>query len=1026
MKVNNISSYTLNKAQKLSSNKANYATNPFNSTSKSKLKQDEISFTAKGMDRLIQGKLQDYFTAEAQDIYNTAETIAINTNSEKIEMWHLYYASLLALQATLDDIESGRITPETAENRNTLYQTVATLAGVDEDEFKEENIRKIVIDVVNKHIKLAQEAYFPKATENEEKRQLTFNLGKKQINIPLLTPKKIVRPKLSDDAKSELIGLFSKLGNVNGESVFLDGYYLNSALNYPDKKMTKVATDFMHDLKERIAVKSDEKDKKPLGFYNNYADIVEKNINIGNDVLVTYNVDNIDGRDNLISSIAAKYKDSDTEVITLNDYADFEFFNYYTRKQAKDKTKKKIIIADFSSMGVRARKSKGSFILNQNELAAINNSTKDKKNPNLRIVLTMPLEAYIANNANPMIKDVFKTYNNLSLPTMNVDEAKKYLTGKDGLEYLKEAVGVDLSGQVVEKAIELTAQDKGFYPVKIVDLLSGLVRYNIDKKELTPELLEQYVKENTALGKTKDTDEQSLQIELNTKNRLNDIMGTPMTKAEALNIVNQIKKGTFKTKGYTIYQANGSAYGGGRRHTAQAIAGETGIPMITINAKDFALKEWDAQSANSDFSEMKIKRIITAAKAQAEANPNKTAMIFIENFDNFGANSLYGVSSAYEQKAFNQLLLEMKKAKQEDKVNLLVIGSVNHSELLDENILKPDKFLNTILVYQPMDAKSRREIIEYYINKMNLPIKGENEEEKAKVIQNISETTQGFSVVDLMYLLETAKSVSLERDKKTIDDYDLTEAYLQVTSGRVNTYESTEQRNRIVAAHEAGHAINLYIMNEIEKENNIPQFMPRSNVNFITLDPRGNFGGAMYYKPDKNDEYNIHTVMADLVCSYGGHTVEKLLYNQNGSWGISCDIENITKTATQAVLHLGMGPKTGTRKILFGPNGDLIASDKKKLEIEEDIDYLCHTAKEVSEIIIKAYQPFIKQFSDKYYSKVGSGDCLITKEQFVKELNEWINSLTDEEKAELKQIKHRCAQKIKRVEEAQAKLSKDC
>ena len=718
MKVNNISLYTHNKTQKLSSNKANYATNPFNSTSKSRLKQDEISFTAKGMDRLIQGKLQDYFTAEAQDIYNTAETIAINTNSEKIEMWHLYYASLLALQATLDDIESGRITPETAENRNTLYQTVATLAGVDEDEFKEENIRKIVIDVVNKHIKLAQEAYFPKATENEEKRQLTFNLGKKQINIPLLTPKKIVRPKLSDDARSELIGLFSKLGNANGESVFLDGYYLNSALNYPDKKMTKVATDFMHDLKERIAVKSDENDKKPLGFYNNYADIVEKNINIGNDVLVTYNVDNVDGRDNLISSIAAKYKDSETEVITLNDYADFEFFNHYTRKMAKDKTKKKIIIADFSSMGVRTRKSKGSFILNQNELATINNSTKDKKNPNLRIVLTMPLEAYIANNANPMIKDVFKTYNNLSLPTMNIDEAKKYLTDKDGLEYLKEAVGVDLSGQVVEKAIELTAQDKGFYPVKIVDLLSGLVRYNIDKKELTPELLEQYVKENTALGKTKDTDEQSFQIDLNTESKLSDIMGTPMTKAEALNIVNQIKKGTFKTKGYTIYQANGS--------------------------------------------------------------------------------------------------------------------------------------------------------------------------------------------------------------------------------------------------------------------------------------------------------------------SYGGHTVEKLLYNQNGSWGISCDIENITETATQAVLHLGMGPKTGTRKILFGPNGDLIASDKKKLEIEEDIDYLCHTAKEVSEMIIKAYQPFIKQFSDEYYSKVGSGDCLITKEQFVKELNEWINSLTDEEKAELKQIKHRCAQKIKRVEEDQAKLSKDC
>ena len=1025
MKLNGISSYTPNKAQKLNLNKNNYSTNPFNSTLKPELKQDEVSFTGKG-NKMIKGDIQDYFSVEAKDVYKMAETIAVNTNSEKIEMWHLYYASLLALQTALNDIDSGEIDPDDITGRIYLYTTVAELAGVDTEELKKEETRKAVLDVVNKHIKLAQEAYFPKAEEDKEDKQLTFNLGKKQINIPLPASKKLIKPKLSKETENELIMLYAKISNDAEDKMFNDAYFLTCALNYPDRKMLKIATNFMHDLEENTNIKPNEKAKKPIGFYDNYADTLEKNFNIRNDVLVTYDKNDTNGRDNLINSIVAKYKDSDTEVIALNDYADYSFFNYFARKNAKDKTKKKIIIADFASMGVRTSTTRGGIILTQTELEAMRNSKEDKKNPNVRIVLTMPLEAYITNNANPMIKDVFKTYNNLSLPTMNIDEAKKYLTDKGGLEYLKEAIGTDLSAEVVRKAIELTAQDKGFYPDKVVDLLSGLVRYNIDKKELTPELLEQYVKENTALGKTKDTDEQSLQIELNTENRLNDIMGTPMTKAEALNIVNQIKKGTFKTKGYTIYQANGSAYGGGRRHTAQAIAGETGIPMITINAKDFALKEWDAQSANSDFSEMKIKRIITAAKAQAEANPNKTAMIFIENFDNFGANSLYGVSSAYEQKAFNQLLLEMKKAKQEDKVNLLVIGSVNHSELLDENILKPDKFLNTILVYQPMDAKSRREIIEYYINKMNLPIKGESEEEKGKVIQNISETTQGFSVVDLMYLLETAKSVSLERDKKSIDDYDLTEAYLQVTSGRVNTYESTEQRNRIVAAHEAGHAINLYIMNEIEKENNIPQFMPRSNVNFITLDPRGDFGGAMYHKPDKNDEYNIHTVMADLVCSYGGHTVEKLLYNQNGSWGISCDIENITETATQAVLHLGMGPKTGTRKILFGPNGDLIASDKKKLEIEEDIDYLCHTAKEVSEMIVGAYKPFIQQFSDKYYSKVGSGDCLITKEQFVKELNEWINSLTDEEKAELKQIKHRCAQKIKRVEEDQAKLSKDC
>ena len=81
---------------------------------------------------------------------------------------------------------------------------------------------------------------------------------------------------------------------------------------------------------------------------------------------------------------------------------------------------------------------------------------------------------------------------------------------------------------------------------------------------------------------------------------LNDIKGMPMVKSAAESIVKKIKDG-IGTKGYVIYHADGGGIGGGRRHTAEAIAGEAQIPMIVINAQDFAIKDIDALSQQANL-----------------------------------------------------------------------------------------------------------------------------------------------------------------------------------------------------------------------------------------------------------------------------------------------------------------------------------------------------------------------------------------------------------------------------------------
>ncbi|MBR3605880.1 MAG: AAA family ATPase, partial [Candidatus Gastranaerophilales bacterium] len=398
------------------------------------------------------------------------------------------------------------------------------------------------------------------------------------------------------------------------------------------------------------------------------------------------------------------------------------------------------------------------------------------------------------------------------------------------------------------------------------------------------------------------------------------------------------------------------------------------------------------------------KKIISNAKAQAETNQNNTAMIFIENFDNFASNPLYGVSSIYEQKAFSQLLAEMESSRKNDKTNLLVMGSMNMPDLLDENIMKPYKFLNSIVVYQPRDSEQRKEVLEYYIDKMNLQIDGESIEDVEKAIKNISETTYGFSVVDLMYLLETAQAVSMENGRDKINSSDFTEAFLQTISGRANTAYVDDSEKKIVSSHEAGHALNLQIMCEIAKKSNIPWHLP-DNVDFITLDPRGDFGGAMFHKSNKeNRQTNFETVMSNIICSYGGHSAEKIIYNMPGSWGITADMENVSYSARRAVMDMGMGPETGVYHVIRNAYGQADVSERKKMTIEKDIDSFTQAGNQISDMIVENYKDFILEFTEKYYSKVATGECLIPGEQFVQELNDWRNKQTPQKQAELLQL----------------------
>ncbi len=988
-------------------------TNPY----KEELKQENLSysysniyFTARKYNKKASkktfGEYQDYkrlrnvFTPETKEIINLAKEVAKKANSPEVESWHVFYANLIKLREYIEELDKGLIRHDENSRYQIPNQIERMLSDRDESFFDKEKSRAKIKQVVENHIKKMNETFVKTAkVQNPIKRNYPFGIG------------------ISNDLIDEFVEIYQYGVEESKTDLFLDTFLYTGAFTAQNKKLAKEALDFDLDIRKALTIQEIGKRKRHLSFYDNKADLLWKNINSGNNTIITCDMQNYSQLKylkssfvNLIKKPDNKYKNINpdkTEVLVLNEFVTPTTLEVIIKEQEQKKDTKTVIISDLRTLVTNAN---GTLSLSFIPLL------KNDENGNVKLIFTIDPETYYAYTAKGVaLSEALGTYSVLTLPTLNIQDAYKYLTDENGLKFIEDETKKSFNIETIKEAIKLTNNKEGNYPDKAINLLKSVAKYHDDIENITPEILQNFVEETKKLSEITAKNEEG-DVIFNTGVKLKDIVGTPMTKADAKSIVDQIEKGTFKTKGYTIYHSDGSAYGGGRKHTALSIAGEAGIPVITVNAKDFALKDIDTVSQNANFMEMKIRKIFSSAKAQAEANPNNTAMIFIENFDNFGSNPLYGISSIYEQKAFSQLLDEMKNARQNNKSNLLIIGSVNMPELIDPNIMKPYRFLNSIIVYPPHTNEERKEVLDYYIKKMNLKIKGDNQEEKEDIVKRIAQTTAGFSVVDIVYLLETAKNVMQERNKEEIDLSDLTEAFLQETTGRPAPKDNDENNKKIIASHEAGHAIVLQIMNEISKKYGQSWQIP-NEIDFITLDPRGDYGGAMYHKASENKQMTFETVMALLACSYGGHSAENIIYSMNGSWGITGDIESIDSLAKLAVLDMGMGPKTGARRVERDAQGNILASETKKEMIEKDIDSFINGAKEISDKIIEAYKPFIEEFTEKYFSKVGSGDCIISSDEFIKELNKYRANINEAQRRKMEKLEKEIIQIIKDTKE---------
>ena len=915
---------------------------------------------------------------EARDLLERSGKIAKKHGHSVVSETHFEKAALESFKEFLVDLDSGARVFDPKSLTDVVYFFInETTPRV----VKEKSWRKRIIPVIEKEIE-------------ELDAKLATMTKTKNNRVGIMLSKNLMEG-INDVFTSVCIQAGTDIVPVT-PSMFLD-----AILNKTQVLSKNPFALFMLRFSETVMLDARLPEEKiPLSPYADNAKNILKNLSLGTHMFVTYDnktnpmylIDSIEHVINKGEGSSVSSGKSKPTLTVFNDNTMEDFFLHKVRQLAQDKAEH-IVVLNFDEMlansativeGVDGKTQTKSGV-GAGFIDIVRNNPK-----NIKFVIIGNKDSYDSNlSGSPALARAFENFGEASIPVLSPEQAKKVFREQPSL--IKK-IEVPFSRTAIDRVIEACALLDGTYPEKAQKVMKKLAAFYVGKKEITEVDVKRYMEQAKDLFRVAGESD-SLEVVFNTGKKLKDLVGKDATKKEAEAIVSQIRSGKLGTKGAIIYSQDGSV-GSGRKFTAKAIAGEAKAPYMEINSLDFGTEKMDLLGKDILSPENSIKKLFSILRTQAEASPNKSAVLFVENFEYFSVGEFI---SEYHQKAMAQLLREMENANQKG-LNILVVGSVSNPDFIGDSTIKSSKFIDKIEVESPArNINARETILSEFVKKRKLKL-GVNEAESKALLQLMAETTEQFPFVYLTNLVDKIKTVALERKHKVVDKTDIVEAYLQLTTGRPSSSPISEHRKRIVASHECGHAFTLEYMHRLAEKFGLPWHLGE-RVNFITLDPRSIFGGAMYGKQGKNgnEEYSMEKVFTDLICDFGGHSAEKRIYNIDGSWGITSDMAMATSQTETAIGYMGLGHNFG-KTSLWGSNLEM--SDALKQVMENDRATWLHNAMVVSDLITKTAEDFYIEFTDKYAARGGTGECLIHGDDFRTSVDAWFAKQSTAQKAE--------------------------
>jgi len=444
-----------------------------------------------------------------------------------------------------------------------------------------------------------------------------------------------------------------------------------------------------------------------------------------------------------------------------------------------------------------------------------------------------------------------------------------------------------------------------------------------------------------------------VQMEPQTQVTFGDVAGIEGAKLELTEVVDFLKNpdrftavGAKIPKGVLLVGPPGT----GKTLLAKAVAGEAGVPFFSISG--------------SEFVEMFVG--VGASRVRdlfEQAKKNAPCIVFIDEIDAVGRQRGAGLGGGNDEReqTLNQLLTEMDGF--EGNTGVIIVAATNRPDVLDAALLRPGRFDRQVVVDRP-DYAGRLQILGVHARGKTLA--------KDVDLDKVARRTPGFTGADLANLLNEAAILAARRELSEISMDEVNDAIERVMAGpEKKDRVMSEKRKRLVAYHEAGHALVGALM---------PDYDPVQKISII---PRGQAGGLTFFTPSEermeSGLYSRAYLQNQMAVALGGRVAEEIVYGDDEvTTGASNDLQQVARVARQMVTRFGMSDRLGPVALGRAQGGmflgrDIAAerdfSEDTAAAIDEEVSLLVDEAYKRAKGVLKANRPVLDELADMLVEK---------------------------------------------------------